>query len=383
MINLSRTLVLLALTFFSVPLYAQDNEQPFLISPTAQFDAPWALEFLPDGKMLISEMGGTLKLVDENGVFLHEITGVPDVVFKGQGGMGDIKIHPRFKRNRLVYLSYAEKGENDLLGTAVARARLVVGDNIGHLERLEVIWRQTKAEGYGHYGQRIVFGPEGHLWISSGDRQRADPAQDMKSNLGKIIRLNDDGSLPADNPFPSSNAFTSQVWSLGHRNPLGLSFDKSGRLWVVEMGPRGGDELNLVRRGANYGYPIVSNGSHYSFLPIPDHDTRHEFYPPEITWTPVISPSSMIVYEGREFPEWQQNALIGGLSSNAIVRVELKGDRAREVERFEMGERIRAIRQSTDGVIWVLEDGRPPQFGKGWEQGGGRLLKITAATEKN
>ena len=383
MINLSRTLVLLALMFFSLTLYSEDNEQPFLVTPAAQFDAPWALEFLPDGKMLISEMGGTLKLVDENGVFLHEITGVPDVVFKGQGGMGDIKIHPHFGRNRLVYLSYAEKGENDLLGTAVARARLVVEDNIGHLERLEVIWRQTKVEGYGHYGQRIVFGPEGYLWISSGDRQRADPAQDMTSNLGKIVRLNDDGSLPAGNPFPSSNAVTSQVWSLGHRNPLGLSFDKSGRLWVVEMGPRGGDELNLVRRGANYGYPIVSNGSHYSFLPIPDHDTRHEFYPPEITWTPVISPSSMIVYEGMEFPEWQQNALIGGLSSNAIVRVELKGDRAREVERFEMGERIRAIRQSTDGVIWLLEDGRPPQFGKGWKQGGGRLLKLTAATEKN
>ena len=378
MINLSRTLVLLALMFFSLPLHAEDNEQPFLATPTAQFDAPWALEFLPDGKMLISEMGGTLKLVDQNGVFLHEITGVPDVVFKGQGGMGDIKIHPRFERNRLVYLSYAEKGENDLLGTAVARARMVVEDNIGHLERLEVIWRQTKVEGYGHYGQRIVFGPEGYLWISSGDRQRADPAQDMTSNLGKIVRLNDDGSLPAGNPFPSSNAVTSQVWSLGHRNPLGLSFDKSGRLWVVEMGPRGGDELNLVRRGANYGYPIVSNGSHYSFLPIPDHDARHEFYPPEITWTPVISPSSMIFYEGEKFEGWKGNALIGGLSAKGFVRIEINGDRATEIERFEMKTRIRAVGESANGVVWLLEDGRPPAKGKPWKGGGGRLMKLTA-----
>lgn len=200
----------------------------------------------------------------------------------------------------------------------------------------------------------------------------------MQSNLGKIIRLNDDGSLPTDNPFPSSNPVTSEIWSLGHRNPLGLSFDKTGRLWEVEMGPMGGDELNLVRRGANYGYPIVSNGDHYTGDPIPDHDTRHDFYPPVITWTPVISPSSMIFYEGEEFKDWRGNALIGSLSAKGVVRVKFNGDRAEEIERFEMETRIRAIGESADGAIWLLEDGRPIRKGKSYGQGGGRLLKLTA-----
>ena len=200
----------------------------------------------------------------------------------------------------------------------------------------------------------------------------------MQSNLGKIIRLNDDGSLPTDNPFPSSNPVTSEIWSLGHRNPLGLSFDKTGRLWEVEMGPRGGDELNLVRRGANYGYPIVSNGDHYTGDPIPDHDTRHDFYPPVITWTPVISPSSMIFYEGDEFKDWRGNALIGSLSAKGVVRVKFNGDRAEEIERFEMETRIRAIGESADGAIWLLEDGRPIRKEKSYGQGGGRLLKLTA-----
>ena len=208
--------------------------------------------------------------------------------------------------------------------------------------------------------------------------QKFNPAQNMQSNLGKIIRLNDDGSLPTDNPFPSSNPVTSEIWSLGHRNPLGLSFDKTGRLWEVEMGPRGGDELNLVRRGANYGYPIVSNGDHYTGDPIPDHDTRHDFYPPVITWTPVISPSSMIFYEGEEFKDWRGNALIGSLSAKGVVRVKFNGDRAEEIERFEMETRIRAIGESADGAIWLLEDGRPIRKGKSNGQGGGRLLKLTA-----
>ena len=209
--------------------------------------------------------------------------------------------------------------------------------------------------------------------------QKFNPAQDMQSNLGKIIRLNDDGSLPTDNPFPSSNPVTSEIWSLGHRNPLGLSFDKTGRLWEVEMGPWGGDELNLVRRGANYGYPIVSNGDHYTRDPIPDHDTRHDFYPPEITWTPVISPSSMMFYEGDEFKEWKGNALIGSLSAKGVVRVKFNGDRAEEIERFEMETRIRAIGESADGAIWLLEDGRPIRKEKSYAQGGGRLLKLAAA----
>ena len=375
---LIRIFVLLCFFSFASSSLSDNNGYPFLVTETASLNAPWAMEFLPSGKMLVSEMNGKLKLLDENGAVLNDITGVPSVVFEGQGGFGDIKLHPRFEQNQLLYFSYAEKGTGDLAGAIVARAKLRIEENSGALDQLEVIWRQTKTNGRGHYGHRITFGPNGYLWISSGDMQKFNPAQNMQSNLGKIIRLNDDGSLPTDNPFPSSNPVTSEIWSLGHRNPLGLSFDKTGRLWEVEMGPMGGDELNLVRRGANYGYPIVSNGDHYTGDPIPDHDTRHDFYPPVITWTPVISPSSMIFYEGDEFKDWRGNALIGSLSAKGVVRVKFNGDRAEEIERFEMETRIRAIGESADGAIWLLEDGRPIRKEKSYGQGGGRLLKLTA-----
>ena len=376
---LLRTFALLCSLSIATSSFSENKGYPFVVKETASLSAPWAMEFLPSGKILVSEMSGNLKLLDENGAVLNDITGVPEVVFEGQGGFGDIKLHPHFEQNQLLYFSYAEKGTEDLAGATVARAKLTIEGNSGSLNQLEVIWRQIKTEGRGHYGHRITFGPDGYLWISSGDMQKFNPAQDMQSNLGKIIRLNDDGSLPTDNPFPSSNPITSEIWSLGHRNPLGLSFDKTGRLWEVEMGPWGGDELNLVRRGANYGYPIVSNGDHYTRDPIPDHDTRHDFYPPEITWTPVISPSSMIFYDGDEFKEWKGNALIGSLSAKGVVRVKFNGDRAEEIERFEMETRIRAIGESADGAIWLIEDGRPIRKEKSYAQGGGRLLKLTAA----
>lgn len=222
-----------------------------------------------------------------------------------------------------------------------------------------MIWRQVpKTGGQGHYGHRLLFGPDGKLWISSSERQKFDPAQDMASNLGKIVRLNDDGSVPADNPFAARGGVAAQVWSLGHRNVLGMDFDAQGRLWEVEMGPRGGDELDLVERGANYGWPLVSEGSHYSGRPIPGHATRPEFSAPKIAWTPVISPSSLLVYSGRRYPGWAGNAFIGGLSSKALVRVELDGDSAHETARYDMGQRIRAIEQAPDGLLWLLEDGK-------------------------
>jgi glucose/arabinose dehydrogenase len=247
------------------------------------------------------------------------------------------------------------------------------------LSNVEVIWRQyPKVFGYGHYGHRLQFDGKGHLWITSGDRQKFTPAQDMQSSLGKILRLNDDGSVPKDNPFVtylSRDAFVDsvgiygEIWSLGHRNPLGLAFDLEGRLWATEMGPKGGDELNLIQPGANYGYPIVSNGDHYDDRPIPDHETRPEFRPPAITWTPVISPGNLMFYRGSLFPDWRGDALLAGLSAQAIIRVELEGDGAREVERFPMGVRIRSVVEGPDGALWVLEDERN---GKG-----GRLLKLT------
>ena len=349
-------------------LYAQNL--PFTVTDVAQFNEPWAMAFLPNGRLLVSEKRGALKFYDmDDGI--ADVTGVPDVSYGGQGGFGDIVLHPEFADNDLLYMSYAEDGGRGTRGAAVARARLVLEDNRHELAELEVIWRQVpKVSGRGHFGHRMAFDTDGYLWISSGERQKFDPSQDMDSNLGKIVRLYDDGSVPADNPFADRGDVTSQIWSLGHRNPLGLAFDGNGQLWSVEMGPRGGDELNLVRRGANYGYPTVSNGNHYSGRPIPDHDTRPEFNEPAVSWTPVISPSSLMFYSGSEFPEWHGDAFIGGLSSRSLVRVEFDGQAAREAQRFSMRQRIRAVAQGPDGALWALEDGR--------RGSGGRLLRLTA-----
>lgn len=339
---------------------------PFSVETVARFDEPWALSFLPDGRLLVSEKAGTLQLVDVASGKATEVTGVPEVAYGGQGGFGDVVPHPQFSDNGLVYLSYAEAGDGDTAGAAVARARLVMdAAGGGTLQDLEVVWRQVpKVSGRGHYAHRIVF-HDGKLWISSGDRQKFDPAQDMTSNMGKVLRLNEDGSVPDDNPFAGQGDVAAQVWSLGHRNPLGLAFDGNGQPWDIEMGPKGGDELNKVERGANYGYPIVSNGDHYDGRPIPDHDTRPEFKAPAITWTPVISPSSLAFYSGDLFPDWQGDAFAGGLSSQALVRIEFDGDRAWEAERYEMGARIRGVRQGPDGALWVIEDGED-----------GRLLRL-------
>lgn len=350
---------------------AHAQSEAFTVTTLGQFEVPWALEFLPDGRLLISEMGGKLKLRAADGT-IGEITGLPAVDFGGQGGMGDIVLHPNFAQNNLLYYSYVEAGEGDTRGAVVARARLMLAGNGGQLQGNEILWRQfPKVEGQGHYSHRIVFGPNGYLWITSGERQKFDPAQDMQANLGKIIRLNDDGSVPRDNPFYDQGGVTAQIWSLGHRNLLGLAFDQAGRLWNVEMGPMGGDELNLVQRGANYGYPIVSNGDHYDGTPIPDHDTRPEFNAPAVFWNPVISPSSLIIYSGDEFPAWKGDAFIGGLSSESLVRIEFDGESAREAERFDMGRRIRAVEQGPDGAIWLLEGGREGRGGQGF------LLKLT------
>ena len=346
---------------------AQNNA--FRIENIANFDHPWALEFLPDQKILLTEMGGSLKLLDNTGNFLSEVKGVPEVAFGGHGGLGDLALHPAFEQNQLLYLSYAEASKENTYGAAVARAKLHKTQNKYQLTGLEVIWRQyPKVTGDGHFGHRLLFGPEGYLWISSGERRKFDPSQDMESNLGKMVRLNEDGSLPTDNPF-SGSPIQSQIWSLGHRNPLGIAFDEGDNLWVVEMGPKGGDELNLVRRKSNFGYPIVSNGNHYSGADIPDHHTRPEFAAPKITWTPVISPSSMLFYTGEEFPEWKNSLFIGGLSSKALIRVALSNGEAKEAERFGMNKRIREVEQGPDGAIWLLEDGR--------RGGSGQLMKLT------
>src|SRR6056297_200932 len=321
------------------------------------FNEPWAMTFLPDGSLLVTEKPGTLFLVHLDDRSKVPVEGVPKVAYGGQGGLGDVILHPQYKDNLWIYLSFAEQDASGKRGAAVARAQFRPSSAEPKLENLEVIWRQEpKVSGNGHYSHRLAFSPGGHLFITSGDRQKQTPAQDWKQNLGKVIRLNADGSVPPDNPFQDKGDLAKTFWSLGHRNLLGIAFDRQGQLWTHEMGPRHGDEFNLTTGGDNYGWPIVSWGDHYSGIPIPDHDTRPEFNAPELYWVPTVAPSGLIIYDGALFPEWQDNALIGGLRSESLIRVRIEGDKAEEVERFTMGNRIREVEQGPKGAIWVLED---------------------------
>jgi len=237
------------------------------------FQEPWAMTFLPDGNLLVTEKAGTLllfRLADRSQV---PVQGVPKVAYGGQGGLGDIILHPQYEKNKLIYLSYAEEGRARTRGAAVARAQLRLGAS-PRLENFEVIWRQEpKVSGKGHYAHRMAFGPDGKLFISSGDRQKQEPAQSWTQNLGKMIRLNEDGSVPHDNPFQGKGELAKTFWSTGHRNILGLAFNQQGQLWTHEMGPKHGDEFNLIIAGDNYGWPLVSWGDQYSGFSIPDHDT--------------------------------------------------------------------------------------------------------------
>jgi aldose sugar dehydrogenase len=325
---------------------------PFTVTEAARFDEPWAMTFLPGsgvamtGIALITERKGRLLLWDSVTKMTAPVSGVPKVDYGGQGGFGDVVAHPGFAGNHLVYLSWAEAGVRGTRGAVVGRAKLDLSTLAAPaLVGLEVIWRQSpKVSGSGHFGHRIAFGPDGMLYISSGERQKFDPAQDKGTNLGKIIQLNDDGTAP-------------QPWSLGHRNPLGLAFDGAGRLWEIEMGPMGGDELNLIKRGANYGWPRVSNGTHYDGRDIPDHSAGDGFEPPKVWWNPSISPASLMIYSGALFSKWKGDAFVGALGGQALIHLELVGDSARKADEWDMGNRIREVEQGPDGAIWVLEDG--------------------------
>jgi glucose/arabinose dehydrogenase len=341
-------------------------------APLETFDKPWAMTFLPDGRALVTEKGGVIWLLGVNGKKAGKVTGGPDVEERGQGGLGDIILHPDFATTGQIYLSYAERNaDNDeLSGAAVAIAKLTLTETGGTLSDRSVLWRQFDAvTGNGHYGHRLAVSPDRFLFISSGERQKFTPAQDMGSTLGKVVRLNLDGSVPADNPFAAQGGPAAEVWTLGHRNPLGLAFAADGKLWLHEMGPRHGDELNLIVRGQNYGYPEVSNGDHYDGRDIPDHPTRPEFAPPAAFWVPAISPAGLDIYEGTLFPAWAGNALIGGLSSEALVRVAIAADgKAAEAARYEWGKRVREVEEGPDGAVYVLEDKEDA-----------RLLRLTPA----
>lgn len=344
------------------------NAKPFVVTPIANFNEPWAMTFLPEfNQALITEKSGKLMLWESEGAVV-EVSGVPKVAYGGQGGLGDVILHPDFANNRMIYLSYAEEGQGGF-GAAVATAKLSSESGSPALQDVKVIWRQfPKVSGRGHYGHRLAFSPDGkYLFIASGERQKFDPAQDMGSNLGKIVRLFPDGSVPKDNPFyDPAKPVQSEIWSLGHRNPLGIAFDAKGRLWNQEMGPRDGDELNLVKRGANYGYPKVSNGSHYDGRDIPDHKAGDGYEAPKAYWVPAISPGGLLYYDGSLFPKWKGSMFIGGLGGKALVRVKIAGETATKADHWDMGARIREVEQSPDGAVWLLEDG--PK---------GRLLKLT------
>ncbi|MDP4548821.1 PQQ-dependent sugar dehydrogenase [Marinobacter sp. MDS2] len=331
-----------------------------------EFDEPWAMTFLPDGRLLVTEKSGALYLVRLNDRTKLPVRGMPEVAYGGQGGLGDVVLHPNYPDNHWIYLSYAEQGSWRKKGAVVARAELNTEADPPSIVNLEVIWRQTpKVSGAGHYSHRLAFGPEGHLFITSGDRQKLEPAQHWGQNLGKVIRINPDGSIPKDNPFQDQGELAKSFWSLGHRNVLGIAFDKQGQLWTHEMGPRHGDEFNLTVAGENYGWPLVSWGDHYSGFPIPDHDTRPEFKAPAIYWVPTVAPSGLALYYGSMFPNWQGQAFIGGLRSESLLRIRIDGQEASEAERFAMGERIREVEVGPEGALWVLEDGV-----------GGRLLRL-------
>jgi len=339
----------------------------------AEFESPWAMTFLSSGDMLVTTKPGKLWLVSPSGS-KQAVSGLPEVSVGGQGGLGDVVSHPDFASNGLVYLSMVQSESGSRArGAVVVRGKLDVGSPPA-LRNVETIWTQLpKRMRGGHFSHRIAFGPkgsaqEGKLFVTSGDRQEQSPAQRWDMALGKVIRLNDDGTVPSDNPFQDKGELAKSFWSTGHRNLLGIAFDSENRLWTHEMGPRHGDELNLIEPGQNYGWPIVSNGNQYSGAKIPDHDTRPEFAAPKAYWVPSIAPSGLVIYSGDTFPAWKGDVFIGGLVSRALVRVDVNGGDAKEAERFKWGKRIREVEQGPNGKLWVLED-----------KSGGRLLKLTPA----
>jgi aldose sugar dehydrogenase len=341
-------------------------ENPFKATEVASFDTPWAIAVLPDTRLLVTTKPGHIFLVTEKGK-KTELSNVPKVAASGQNGLLDIALSPGFARNRQVYLTYVEARKGGT-GLALARADLQEKDGKAGLANLSVIWRQEPFGGGGQPGGMIAFDPAGkHLFLTSGDRMVPKTAQDLGDTRGKILRLNLDGSTPKDNPHAATGGITAEIWTMGHRNQYGLAFAPDGKLWEHEMGPKGGDEFNLIEAGKNYGWPYVSNGDNYNGSPIPRQATRPDFAAPALYWTPVIAPAGLAFYEGKMFANWRGSALIGGLKSQALVRVKLDGkDGADEAERYAMGARIRDVAVAADGAVWVIEDANH-----------GRLLRLT------
>jgi glucose/arabinose dehydrogenase len=344
--------------------------KPFVETVMADFESPWAMAFLPDGRLLVTEKTGKLLLVSADAKQIATIATIPGVDSAGQGGLMDVVLSPGFAKDRLVYFSFSAVREGGK-AVALARGRL---DESGTLALVDVsvIFRASPAvEGNGHYSGRIAFSPDGkYLFFTNGERQKFDPAQDLTMTLGKVLRLTPDGKPAPGNPFAGQAGARPEIWSYGHRNLLGIAFDAQGNLWEQEMGPKGGDEVNLILPGRNYGYPKASNGSHYDDRDIPDHAPGDGFEAPKVWWNPSISPGGLMIYSGDMFPAWKGDAFIGGLSSNALLRIDLDGTNAKKGDQWPMGARIREAAQGPDGAIWIIEDGT--------RGGGGRLIKLTS-----
>ena len=333
-----------------------------------RLDHPWSLAFLPDGRMLVTERPGRLRVVERDGRLSEPVRGLPRVHAEGQGGLLDVIPDPDFASNRTIYFAYAEPGEGGA-STAVARASL--GD--GALDNVQVIFRQEpKVSGSNHFGSRLVIARDGTLFVTTGDRFKFEPAQDLSGHLGKLIRINRDGSVPQDNPLVGRAGARPEIWSYGHRHIQGAALHpQTGVLWIHEYGPRGGDELNIPKPGGNYGWPLVSWGNHYSGQDIPDPPTRPDLEGSVHHWTPAISPSGMAFYTGDLFAGWRGNLLIGGLTSRGIVRVGLEGERVTGEERISLDARIRDVRQGPDGAVYALTD-----------ETRGEILRLTPAAAR-
>jgi len=365
---------------------------PFNMVQVTTLDLPWRIAFLPDGRMLITEKVGPIWVVTQKGE-KTPITNVPAVLSRGQGGMLGIYLSPFYAKDHSVYLTYSEPGEPGGSSLALAKAELKLGPDSASLENLKVIWRDGERGQGGQFGAQIAFSPDKkYLFLTVGDRQRMTPAQDPNQPLGKILRLTLDGKPAKGNPFagkvgtptvpvidppadteaaktapvvrtytfPGPNLTPSETWSIGHRTPYGLAFAPNGQLWELEHGPKGGDELNLIQPGKNYGWPLASYSTNYNGVPIPSPDTRSDLTKPVIYWTPVIAPGNLMFYKGAMFPQWNGSALVSGLATKSIVRITFDGKGgATPVERWDVGHRIRDVEEATDGALWMLEDAKP------------------------
>jgi glucose/arabinose dehydrogenase len=326
-------------------------------------DHPWGMAFLPDGAVLVTERNrGTIRIVEKDGTLRLPLANTPRAYTSGQGGMLDVAVDPDFAASKLIYFSYAEPGEGGA-GTAVARGRLDRAANT--LDNVEVIFRQfPKTSGGRHFGSRLVFSPEGHLYITVGERGERERAQDFTVNRGQVIRINRDGTIPPDNPFVGRPGYRPETWSVGHRNPQGAArHPETGKLWINEHGARGGDEVNIPLPGRNYGWPVISYGVHYSGLKIGEGTHKDGMEQPVWYWDPSIAPSGMAFYTGDRFPKWQGNAFVGALKYQLLARLTLDGEKVVAEERMLDGlnKRIRAVVDGPDGYLYILVDENPGQ----------------------